>query len=470
MERTILKELIAWKNDPRRKPLLITGARQVGKTYAVQELFAKTQFKKWVFVDFRRDAASRRYVKNHPDPKAILAYLEVAYNTEIDKDTLLFFDEAQEAVQILTAAKYFCQDYPELPVIITGSLVRVRLKQLERDERDGEIRLDPEIEPENQDGHNNFLYPVGKLDTLDMRGMTFDEFLLARNKKLHSLVQKSVLERKPLDSGLHEMALDAFFAYLQVGGMPEAVAVYLETQSTLRAQRVLQGIFDGYLSDMALYQISSATISRTRMVFQNIYQQLNKENKNFKISFLEKGKRYRDYLSPFDWLELARLVNKSHLTKERVTYPLQEDEESLFRVYLPDCGLFAFESGADFASFKDSLSSNTLSGIVFENYVAEELVARGYPLFYWKGKTTSEVEFLLGLPSGFIPIDCKKNKGRLDSLDAFRFHNSDLFALKVSQNPLGYSKEKNLLSIPFYALPFFLDDLPRFIKDFSGKN
>ena len=92
MERTILRELIEWKNDPRRKPLLITGARQVGKTYAVQELFAKTQFKKWVFVDFRRDAASRRYVKNHPDPKAILAYLEVAYNTEIDKDTLLFFD------------------------------------------------------------------------------------------------------------------------------------------------------------------------------------------------------------------------------------------------------------------------------------------------------------------------------------------------------------------------------------------
>jgi len=459
MKRNIEKKLIEWKNSSFRKPLLIVGASHVGKTYVIENLFGPSNFSKVLKVDFRSDSQARKFVKNHPDAKAILEYLSLRFSLQITSDTLLFFDEIQEATQILTAAKYFKQDYPQIPVIMAGSLVRTRLKQMESDNSENVMRLDPEIEKDNQDGHNNFLFPVGMLDELDMYPMTFDEFLNSYNPSLYSLIKQSLLDEKNLDSSYHQMAMDSFSTYLQVGGMPEAVSIYLKEKSVLLAQQRLQTIFKDYLSDMGLYQISSQTIARSRMVFESVYLQLDKENKNFKISAIEKGKRLRDYLSPFDWLTLARLVNRSYLVKERVSLPLKPEAESLFRIYLPDCGLFTYESKINLASFIDSLNNNTLSGIFMENYVSEELKARGIPLFYWKGKTSSEFEFVINIDNHVIPIDCKKNKGSLNSLEVFQRYNQYDFSIKVSQNKYGYNQEKKILTLPFYLLPFYLDEM-----------
>lgn len=459
MKRKIEERLLKWKNDPFRKPLLLNGARQVGKTFVIEKNFGSKNFKKMICIDFRSDAQSRKFVKNHPTAKEILEYISVKFETEITKDTLLFFDEVQEAVQILTAAKYFAQDYKDIPVIMAGSLVRIRLKQLENENENGRIRLDLEISSENQDGHNNFLFPVGKIDELDIYPMTFDEFLLSYKPSLYSVLKDSFKEKKTLLFEYHQMALDAFYDYLKVGGMPEVVDIFLKTGSILRAQENLRKIFDNYLSDMGLYQISTQTIARTRMVFDSIYTQLNKENKNFKLSEIEKGKRFRDYISSFDWLEIGRLIYKSQLVKERVTLPFVSENASLFRVYLPDCGLFTLESRINIASFDESLENNTLSGIFFENFVAEELKARGIGLFYWKGKTSSEFEFLLDIDNQAVPVDVKKGEGSLSSLAIYKTANKCKFAIKISRNRYGFEEKNGILTIPHYYVPFLLDEL-----------
>lgn len=459
MERSIEKQLVDWKSSKFRKPLLINGARQVGKTYIVEKIFGPKNFKRILKIDFRSDRQTRIFVKNHPNPKAIIDYLSLKFDIQIDAETLLFFDEIQEAVQILTAAKYFKQNFPQLFVIMTGSLVRIKLKQLETENENGDIKYDPEIDEEFQDGHNNFLYPVGKLDKMNMYPMTFDEFLKNYKPALCNIIMDSLKNKTSLDSSYHQMAMDSFFTYLQVGGMPEAVAIFLETGSISQAQKSLQTIFNDYLTDMGLYQLSGATISRTRIIFENIYEQLNKENKNFKISDIEKGKRLRDYLSPFDWLTLSRLIYKSNLVKERISLPLKPDNDSLFRVYLPDCGLFTYESRINLSSFSDSLNQSTLSGIFMENFLAEELQARSIPLFYWKGKTSSEFEFILNVNDYAVPVDSKKSRGNLSSLEVFKRFNSYVYSIKVSKNKYGFDEKTKILTLPFYLFPFYLDQM-----------
>ena len=163
-------------------------------------------------------------------------------------------------------------------------------------------------------------------------------------------------------------------------------------------------------------------------------------------------------MSSFDWLEIARLIYKCSQVKERVTLPLRADSESLFRIYLPDCGLFTIESEMNLVSFNESLKTNTLSGIFMENFVAEELRARNIDLFYWKGKTSSEFEFLLNVNNVIVPLDVKKNRGTLNSLAVYKTFNQYKYSIKVSQNKYGFDKESGVYTIPFYYLPFLLNE------------
>ena len=160
---------------------------------------------------------------------------------------------------------------------------------------------------------------------------------------------------------------------------------------------------------------------------------------------------------PLDWLSVGNIIYKSNQLKEKVTYPLSNEEDSLFRIYLSDLGYFSLQSGVGAENFLTELKSNTLSGIFFENFVACELKSRGYNLFYWKGKSTSELEFVIQLDGKIVPLDAKKNKGSLDSLFKYREINKNELAIKVSQNKYGYNEDKKLLTLPFYYLGFYLD-------------
>jgi hypothetical protein len=210
---------------------------------------------------------------------------------------------------------------------------------------------------------------------------------------------------------------------------------------------------------MDLYQASREAVLRSRNLFSNIYKELNKGTKNFSPGLIEEKSKTRDYATSIQWLTMAHVVNQSFQLKEHVTMPLMQDNESNFRLFLGDIGMFSYQSGINAASFVSSTRENTLSGIFFENFVANELVAKGHRLFYWRGKSTAELEFIVESDNRLYPIDVKKGRGTLNSLEKFANHNSFEYAIKVSRNNYGYDSEQKLLTVPFYFFPFVAKDL-----------
>lgn len=446
MYRKYIEDLIDWLNKPNRKPLMVWGARQVGKTYLIKDLFAKSYFpKKYIYVDCRTDHNFVDYCSSHVNAKEVIDYLSLENDMVINKDTLLIFDEAQECLPIITLMKYFCQDYKEIPVIVTGSMVRIKIQRENRGR--------------GTSSKNKFLFPVGKINQLTIYPMNFEEFLMNRNKQLYNAVLSSYKNARKCDELIHNKAIEVFYEYLLVGGMPEAVDTFIETQSYQQSRETLKDLYDNYLSDMELYQASPESIVRAKKIFENIYTQLNKESKNFKASLVEDNARSRDLRSPIDWLTLAYLVNKASLVKEKVTIPLIDSDESLYRLYLSDMGIFSYQSKINATTFIDKKTRNSLSGIFFENYVATELSRADYKLFYWKGKGDSEFEFIIEYDSTIIPIDVKKSKGTLDSLSKFKNHNKLYIAIKIAENNFGYNENDQILTIPFYYVPFLITSL-----------
>ena len=445
MYRKYLNDLVEWLNKENRKPLIVWGARQVGKTYLIKELFAKKYFpNKFVYIDCRIENNFVNYCNEHINPKDILEYLSLEKNIVIDKNTLLIFDEAQECLPIITLMKYFCQDFKEIPIIVTGSMVRIKIQRENR---------------KKGNKNNGFLFPIGKINQLTIYPLNFEEFLINRNENLYNVLLNSYKNKIKCDQYVHEKALEVFYEYLLIGGMPEAVDIFLKTNSYQQSREALKDLYDNYLSDMNLYQASPESIVRAKKIFENIFNQLNKESKNFKPSLIEKDSKGRDMRAPIDWLTMAFLVNKSSLIKEKVTIPLIDSNESLYRLYLSDIGMFSYQSKINPTTFIDKKIQNTLSGVFFENYVASELVQNGYKLFYWKGKNNAEFEFLIEYNSYIIPIDVKKTKGKLNSLNSFKNHNKLFIAIKISENNYGYDKENKILTIPFYYVPFLLQSL-----------
>lgn len=446
MKRNAINQLIEWNENKNKKPLIVWGARQVGKTYLVKDIFAKTYYKKnFVYIDCKIEDDVREFCNKTANAKKIIEYISLLKGVKITKNTLLIFDEVQECPNLISALKYFCQDFKEIPVIATGSMVRIKLQR--------ETRKRGSVESEK------FLFPVGKIDQITVYPMTFDEFLLNVNEVLYGAVKTAYDEKRPLDNKIHELALEQVYKYLLIGGMPEAVEEYVTTQDVFASRKILVSLYDNYLSDMELYQASPEAVLRSRALFQNIYKEINKESKNFSPGLIEPHSKTRDFASAIQWLTFAQVVNQSFQLNERITLPVFADNTANFRLFLGDIGMFAYQSGNNAASFISSESQNTLSGIFFENFVANELTAKGHKLFYWKGKTSAEIEFIIESDNKLYPIDVKKGRGALNSLAKFACHNKFEFAIKVSKNNYGYNAEQKLLTLPFYFIPFAAADL-----------
>ena len=289
--------------------------------------------------------------------------------------------------------------------------------------------------------------------------MTFDEFLMNSNKMLYDTIKNAYESKHLLDFQIHELAMEQVYKYLLVGGMPEAVEAYIDDGNLLEAREILKVLYDNYLSDMELYQASQEAVLRSRLLFQNIYRELNKESKNFSPGLIEEKSKTRDYATSVQWLTMAHIVNQSFQLKEHITTPLMPDSESNFRLFLGDIGMFSYQSGINAASFVSNERDNTLSGIFFENFVANELIAKEHKLFYWRGKLSSELEFIIESNNKLYPIDVKKGRGTLNSLEKFSNHNKFEYAIKVSKNNYGYNPDQKLLTIPFYFIPFVAQDL-----------
>ena len=446
MERIALQKLIDWDKDKRKKPLIVWGARQVGKTYLVKEIFAETYYKNnYIYIDCKKEDEIREFCSETANAEKIIEYISLRKGKQINEKTLLIFDEVQECPNIISSLKYFCQDYREISVIATGSMVRIKLQR--------------ETHKRGPNENDKFLFPVGKINQITVYSMTFDEFLMNSNKILYNAIKKAYEDKQPLDSQIHELALEQVYKYLLIGGMPEAVEAYIEDNNLLESREILKVLYDNYLADMELYQASQEAVLRSRVLFQNIYRELNKESKNFSPGLIEEKSKTRNFATSIQWLTMAHIVNQSFQLKEHITMPLIPDSESNFRLFLGDIGMFSYQSGINAASFISSERENTLSGIFFENFVANELIAKEHKLFYWRGKSSAELEFIIESDNKLYPIDVKKGRGTLNSLEKFSNHNKFEYAIKVSKNNYGYNPEQKLLTVPFYFIPFVSKDL-----------
>ena len=444
MERTAIEKLIKWNESARRKPLIVWGARQVGKTYLIKDIFAEKYYKKnYIYIDFKKDDDFNEFCSQTANAEKIIEYISLSKGKQITDKTQLIFDEVQECPNIISALKYFCQDFREIPVIATGSMVRIKLQRMTN----------------KRGGGQKFLFPVGKIDQITIYPMTFDEFLMNSNRILYNKVKAAYESKTPLDVQIHTLAMDQVYRYLLLGGMPEAVDAFIETGNLFESREILKSLYDNYLSDMDLYQASREAILRSRTLFSNIYRELNKESKNFSPGLIEEKSKTRDFASAIEWLTMAHVVNQSYQLKEHVTMPLIKDDDSSFRLFLGDIGMFSYQSGINAASFVSNERENTLSGIFFENFIAGELVAKGNPLFYWKGKASSELEFIIESNNKLFPIDVKKGRGVLNSLEKFSNHNKYECAIKISSGNYGYDESKKLLTVPFYFASFVANDL-----------
>lgn len=446
MERIATQKLIEWNHSNRRKPLMVWGARQVGKTYLIKDIFAETFYKdQYIYIDCKKEDEVREFCTATANAEKIIEYISLLKGQPITENTLLIFDEVQECPNIISSLKYFCQDFRQIPVIATGSMVRIKIQR--------------ETHKRGTAGSSQFLFPVGKIDQLTIYPMSFDEFLLNSNKILFETVKKAYAARCPLTAGIHELAMEQVYKYLLVGGMPEAVNAYIEDDNLLEAREILKALYDNYLSDMELYQASREALLRSRALFSNIYRKLNRESKNFSPGLIEEKSKTRDFATSIQWLTMAHIVNQSFQLKEHITMPLMPERESNFRLFLGDIGMFSYQSGINAASFVAAQKENTLSGIFFENFVACELTAKNNNLFYWKGKASAELEFIIESNNNLYPIDVKKGRGTLNSLAKFANHNHFACAVKISKNNYGYDPEQKLLTVPFYFTPFISADL-----------
>lgn len=446
MERIAIQKLIKWNNSNRKKPLIVWGARQVGKTYLIKDIFAETYYKNnYIYIDFKADDDVNKFCSQTANADKIIEYLSLLKGKKITEKTLLIFDEVQECPNIISALKYFCQDHRDIPVIATGSMVRIKIQRITNKRGGGE----------------KFLFPVGKIDQITVYPMTFDEFLMNSNRILYDKIKTAYETKTPLETQIHSLAIDQVYKYLLVGGMPEAVDAFIEKGDLLESREILKSLYDNYLSDMDLYQASREAILRSRTLFSNIYRELNKESKNFSPGLIEDKSKTRDFVTSIEWLTMAHIVNQSFQLKEHVTMPLMKDDDSSFRLFLGDIGMFSYQSGINAASFVSSNRENTLSGIFFENFVASELIAKGNPLFYWRGKASCELEFIIESDNKLFPIDVKKGRGVLNSLEKFSHHNRYECAIKISSSNYGYDESKRLLTVPFYFAPFVANDMAK---------
>ncbi len=446
MDRNALQNLIEWKNNERKKPLIVWGARQVGKTYLIRDIFAETYFKdSYVYLDFKTENEVRAFCSETANPEKIIEFITLLKGKRITEETLLIFDEIQECPNIISALKYFCQDYRRIPVIATGSMVRIRIQR--------------ETNKRGSADKDKFLFPVGKINQLMIYPMTFDEFLMNSNRYLYETILKGYENRIPLDRTIHELAMEQVYRYLLVGGMPEAVDTYIESKNLFDAREILTELYDNYLADMELYQASREALLRSRALFSNIYKELNRESRVFSPGLIEEKSKTRDFATAIQWLNMAHVVHQSFQLKEHITMPLMPDNEGSFRLFLCDIGMFSYQSGMNAASFLSTDRENTLSGIFFENFIANELVAKGHKLFYWKGRSSGELEFIIESDNRLYPIDVKKGRGTLNSLEKYTEHNRYEIAIKVSGNNYGFNAEQRLMTVPFYYFPFVAQDL-----------
>lgn len=423
-----MKELIAWKSKVNRLPLILYGARQVGKTYILKE-FAQKCYSDYVYINFEQMTFAKEIFEKELLPDRIIFQLEMYLKTSIiPEQTLIILDEIQVCERALTSLKYFAEQADDYHIVAAGSLLGVAINR------------------------EKYSFPVGKVEMLNLFPLDFEEFLWELNgKSLSENIRKNVLSGEPLPTFMHEEALELYKIYLVTGGMPAAVLDYSRNRNFENVRQIQENIINSYISDMAKYASASET-AKIRIAYDSLPTQLAKENKKFKFKLLKKGASVSNFGVALDWLELAKIIIKCKKV-EQIKKPLEGYIDlSSFKLYMGDIGLLTYKAGLipeDLMTNSNEISE--YRGGLTENYVAQALLTNKYSLYYWESDGKAEIDFVIVKDNKIIPVEVKSNDNvRTRSLSVFCQRFEPEYSIRISSKNIGV--ENNIRSIPLYAV------------------
>lgn len=432
MERLLLNELEKWKNKKRRKPLIIQGARQVGKTWIMKE-FGNRYFQDVVYINFDNNERMKNVFDIDYDVNRIISALKIEHGKSFKaEDTLLVFDEIQEVPKALTALKYFCENAPEYAIVAAGSLLGVAM-------------------------HQGTSFPVGKVDFMHLYPLNFYEFLLAIGEEsLAELLNKQDFE---LINSFSSKYTDLLRKYYYVGGMPEAVQCYVDTDDMQEVRNIQKELLIYYENDFSKHA-PKETVPRIQMVWNSIPAQLAKENRKFIYGIVREGARAKDFELAIQWLEDCGLIHKCY----RVTKPgmplISYMEMNSFKLFMLDVGLLAAKGNLP---AKILLEGNKIfeefKGALTEQFVAQEMCAAEYELYYYSTEnSTGEIDFIVQQDCYCIPIEVKAEENlRARSLRAFCDKYKPEVAIRTSMS--NYREQDWMRNVPLFSLVKYIKNL-----------
>lgn len=433
MERTITGELLRWKNARVRKPLLLTGVRQCGKTWLLRE-FCDQHFSQVAYLNFEKDTPAAQIFDYDLDPRRIIRELgSIFFGFEIiPGQTALILDEIQACPRAVTSLKYFCEELPDLHVLCAGSLLGVELKR------------------------QNVSFPVGKVKRLRLYPMSFGEFLIADGGRKFLDLAMSRKPEEPLPELCTNPMEKAYRNYLITGGMPAAVSSWITAHDYQEVDTVLDDILADYAGDFAKHA-PAAVVPRIHWVWDSVPKQLAKENNKFVFSHVREGKRSHELEDALIWLKDAGLVYQTELVEHPWTPLNNSANAAFFKVYMSDTGLLRRKAGLDYRSVLELTEMGSgFKGALTENYVQNQLIAKGYTPYFWRSGNRAEVDFLIEAEGNVIPIEVKaatNTKAKSYRLFCKEYHIAKGFRMSLKNIAVNEEDGTKTISLPLYLIP-----------------
>lgn len=427
------KKLLDWKNNKEKTPLILYGARQVGKTYTILS-FGKENYKNVAYINFEDNTEISKIFEQDLEVERIIKELSVKLGiTILEEDTLIFFDEIQACERALTSLKYFAESKTKYHVVAAGSLLGIAINR------------------------QKYSFPVGKVKMLTLYPLDFEEFLWALDKKdLANMIRQAFSEDK--EFSLHSLANQYYRLYLAIGGMPRAILEYKEKQDMDFVTAILKDINNSYIADMAKYASPTET-TKIMAVYNIISAQLAKENRKFQYKLIKSGARAYEYETAINWLNASGIINQCTKIKGGKLPLSAFIEPESFKIYMSDVGLLCNKFGIPTnIVIVENDNMNDFKGALAENYVCNSLVQCGLKPYYWESNGKAEVDFVVQDKEGnIIPIEVKSSiHTRSKSLNVFKSLYKIPYSIRISTKNFGF--ENDIKCIPLYSV-FCLDNL-----------
>ena len=427
MVRKIMEYLESWRVSANRKPLILQGARQVGKTYSILE-FGRTRYENVAYFNFETNSGLAKTFDESISPDYLIPILShISGQTIVREKTLIIFDEIQLCERALTSLKYFCEEAPDYHIIAAGSLLGVAVNR------------------------SRFSFPVGKVDMKTLYPMDLEEFMLALGedalvKQIHHCFETDT----PMPSALHEAAMGLYRQYLVVGGMPECVTQFVQTHDYVLVRHIQDTILASYLNDMSKYN-NLNEIKKTRLCYDSITVQLSKKNTRFQYKLIKKGGRASEFENAIEWLRLTGIVSQVFKVEQIKKFLENYRDIDAFKIYVSDLGLLAAKkdlAANDLLYMVEEL--NDFKGGLTENYVNVQLTINGYQTFYWESERGAEIDFIIQREGKLIPIEVKSTDNtKAKSLKVYMDTFKPAYAIKLSARNFGFEDGKK--TVPLYA-------------------